>query len=242
MDGQQMTTCAHLCVAVSLLLSYTQAASATTLRGRVVTQTPPECDPSTTRKRALGPGAPLAPAPVHVATRDRLALQHPSFTWAERERRKPKERRNWCMCSTSNISKNLMDCLRDIRCKKVSKSSFTSFCSHWWWHRLDLQTASHIHPAKPMMYYWNPTHLWKQTQSFVLLSSAWFSLFRSLHHEQKIYQTGGGAVVIFAAALISGHTHPILQQHVTRTTTGPDAPWGIQAVCVAMEVWTGAST
>lgn len=78
-----MTTCAHLHVAVLLLLRCTQAASAAGLRGRVVAETPPERHASATRKGALGPGSPLAPAPIHMATGDRLALQNATLTRAE---------------------------------------------------------------------------------------------------------------------------------------------------------------
>lgn len=52
--------------------------------------------------------------------------------------------------------------------------------------------------------------------------------------------TRGRAVVVFAAALLPGHAHSVLQQRVTRTTTGLTAPGGVQAHGVTMEIGAGA--
>lgn len=70
-------------VAVFLLLADAQAASPAALRRRIITQASPELDSSTTRQRALGPGAPLAPASVDMAAGDRVTLQDASFTRTE---------------------------------------------------------------------------------------------------------------------------------------------------------------
>lgn len=63
-----------------------------------------------------------------------------------------------------------------------------------------------------------------------------------LSHYQPVVLTSGGAVVVFAATFLPGHTHSILQHHVTRTTAGQSAPRGVQALCVTMEIGTRART
>ena len=49
-----------------------------------------------------------------------------------------------------------------------------------------------------------------------------------------------GAVVEFTAALLSLHTHSVLQNHVSRATAALTAPGCVQALCVTMEIFTGA--
>lgn len=61
-------------------------------------------------------------------------------------------------------------------------------------------------------------------------------------HKQIVDLTSSRAVLVFTATLFPGHTHAILQNHVTRTTTCLPAPGGVQALCVAIEIWTGART
>lgn len=61
-------------------------------------------------------------------------------------------------------------------------------------------------------------------------------------HKQIVDLTSSRAVLVFTATLFPGHTHAILQNQVTRTTTCLPAPGGVQALCVAIEIWTGART
>lgn len=49
-------------------------------------------------------------------------------------------------------------------------------------------------------------------------------------------QTVGGSVVVFAEAFLPGHTHSILQDPVTLTTTGAGAEGRVQTLCVTMEI------
>lgn len=62
-------TYAEMCVAVFLLLCNSQAALPSILRGWVITLAYSRHNSPSTRKGTLGPGAPLAPATISIATR-----------------------------------------------------------------------------------------------------------------------------------------------------------------------------
>lgn len=81
-QGEEPTS-AQVCVAVFLLLHGSRAAPPTILRGRVITLAPPEHDSSSTRKGTVGPGPPLAPATITIATRYRLTPKDSTLTRTE---------------------------------------------------------------------------------------------------------------------------------------------------------------
>lgn len=72
--------------------------------------------------------------------------------------------------------------------------------------------------------------------------SAFYRSLLSILQINSAVLTSSSVVVVFAATLLFGHTHSILQNHVTGTTTALAAPGGVQALCVTMEIWTGART
>lgn len=81
-QGEEPTS-AQVCVAVFLLLHGSRAAPPTILRGGVITLAPPEHDSSSTRKGTVGPGRPLAPATITIATRYSLTPEDSSLTRTE---------------------------------------------------------------------------------------------------------------------------------------------------------------